>query len=95
MESVGASVVLCATISSLPFGTELLVAGFGEQVEADVRGEGVMSVVPSSCCCAFQNIMFVSAEADGADGQDDGDKVIELLLLGWVLGAKGPHFLDA
>ena len=41
MKSVGASVVLCATISSLPFGTELLVAGFGKQVEADARGEGV------------------------------------------------------
>ena len=36
--------------------------------------------------------MFVSAEADSADGQDDGNKVVELLLLGWVLGVKGPHF---
>lgn len=68
MEGIGTSVVVCATMDSLPLGAELLIASFSKQVEADACEESVMFVVPGSCSCAFQDIMLVPDEADSTDG---------------------------
>ena len=50
-----------------------------------------MFVVPRASCRASDDIMLVPAKAYGTDGKNEGNKVVELLLLLRVLGSKGPH----
>ena len=57
----------------------------------DAFGEDIVFVVPHASCLASDDVVLVPAKAYGADGKNEGNKVIELLLLLRVLGSKGPH----
>ena len=56
-------------------------------------GEDVVFVVTHAGHYAPDDIMLVPAKVYGTDGENEGYEVIELLLLLWVLGSKGPHHL--